>query len=142
MTLPTPTRRDYQRFCEVEGWTEVRSATGRKGRHHLIYEFTIADGRILRTRISHPPNRSDIGRGMFAHILRDQLQVSEEAFWTCVTDATPPDRGGRPSPEREPLPAELVHLLTVKARFTDDEVRAMTKAEAIEAAQRYWMGES
>ena len=142
MTLPTPTRRDHQRFCEVEGWTEVRSATGRKGRHHLTYEFTTADGRILRTRISHPPNRSDIGRRMFGHILRDQLQVSEEAFWTCVTDATLPDRGGRPSPEREPLPAELVHLLTVKARFTDDEVRAMTKAEAIEAAHRYWMGES
>ena len=110
--------------------------------HHLIYEFTIASGRILRTRISHPPNPSDIGRGMFAHILCDQLQVSEDVFWTCVTDATPPDRGGRPSPDREPLPAELVHLLTVKARFSDDEVRAMTKAEAIEAAQRYWMGES
>ena len=120
MTFPTPTRRDHQRFCEVEGWTEVRNATGRKGRHHLTYEFTIADG----------------------HILRDQLQVSEEAFWTCVNDGTAPERGGRPSPDREPLPAELVHLLTVKARFSDDEVRAMTKAEAIEAAQRYWMGES
>ena len=142
MAFPTPTRQNHQRFCEVEGWTQVRSASGRAGRHHLTYELTIGDGRILRTRISHPPNRSDIGRGMFAHILRDQLQVSEEGFWACVNDGTAPDRGGRPSPDREPLPAELVHLLTVKARFSDDEVRAMTKAEAIEAAQRYWMGES
>jgi len=29
----------------------------------------------------------------------------------------------------------------VRARFSDDEVRAMSKTEAVEAAQRYWMGE-
>lgn len=141
MSFPVPTRKDHQRFCEIEGWTEVGSATGRKGRHHTTYELAIGDGRVLRTRISHPPNRSDIGRGLFAHILRDQLDVSEEAFWTCVADGIPPDRGGRPATTREPLPAELVHLLTVKARFSDDDVRAMSKAEAIEAAQRYWTGE-
>ena len=142
MAFPTPSRQDHQRFCEVEGWTQVRSASGRAGRHYLTYELTIGDGRILRTRISRPPNRPDIGRGMFAHILRDQLQVSEDVFWACVNDGTAPDRGGRPSPDRGPLPAELVHLLTVKARFSDADVRAMSKAEAIEAAQRYWMGES
>jgi len=142
MSFPTPTRKDHQRFCEIEGWTEVDSATDRKGRLHITYELAIGDGRILRTRISHPPNRSDIGRGLFAHILRDQLNVSEEAFWTCVANGVPPDRGGRPALTREPLPAELVHLLTVKARFSDDDVRAMSKAEAIEAAQRYWTGES
>jgi len=141
MSFPTPTRKDHQRFCEIESWTEVGSATGRKGRHHITYELAIGDGRVLRTRTSHPPNRSDIGRGLFAHILRDQLAVSEEAFWTCVADGTPPDRGGRPATTREPLPAELVHLLTVKARFSDDDVRSMSKAEAIEAAQRYWTGE-
>jgi len=141
MSFPTPTRKDHQRFCEIEGWTEVGSATGRKGRRHITYEFAIGDGRILRTRISQTPNRSDIGRGLFAHILRDQLNVSEESFWTGVADGVPPDRGGRPATTREPLPAELVHLLTVKARFSDDDVRAMSKAEAIEAAQRYWSGE-
>lgn len=140
MPIPVPTCRDHQRFCEVEGWTQVRSATGRAGRHHLTYELAIGDGRILRTRISHPPNRSDIGRGMFMHILRDQLCVTEEEFWNCVTEGTPPVRDGQPIPEREPLPAELVHLLTVKARLSEDEVRSMTKLEAIEAAQRYWMG--
>ena len=140
MPFPVPTRRDHQRFCEVEGWTQVRGATGRAGRHHLTYELAIGDGRILRTRISNPPNRSDIGRGMFMHILREQLCVIEEEFWTCVTEGTPPVRDGRPIPQREPLPAELVHLLTVKARLSEDEVRSMTKSEAIEAAQRYWMG--
>jgi hypothetical protein len=29
----------------------------------------------------------------------------------------------------------------VKAQFSDDDVRAMSKTEAIEAAQRYWTGE-
>jgi hypothetical protein len=142
MSYPTPTRQDHQRFCEVEGWTEVRSATGRRGRHHIPYELILDDGRVLRTRISHPPNRPDIGRGLFAHVLRDQLHASEEAFWACVADGVVPDRGGRPSPTREPLPAELVHLLTVKARFSDAEVRAMTKGEAITAAQRYWSGDA
>ncbi len=138
MAFPPPTRQDHQQFCEVEGWAVVRSARGRKGRHHITYELAIGDGRVLRTRISHPPNRSDIGRGMFAHILRDQLCVSEQEFWACVKDGVSPDRGLRPLPDREPLPAELVHLLTTKAGFSNDEVRAMTKTEAIEAAQRHW----
>lgn len=97
---------------------------------------------MLRTRMSHPPNRSDIGRSMFAHILRDQLHVSEEAFWACINDGTLPDRGGGETPDRGLLPAELVHLLTVPARLPDNVVQAMTKTEAIETAHRYWTDET
>lgn len=79
---------------------------------------------------------------MFAHNLRDQLCVTEDEFWACVTYGALPDRCGRLVPEREPLPTQLVHLLTINAHFSDADVREMTKAEAIEAAQRYWRGES
>jgi hypothetical protein len=30
----------------------------------------------------------------------------------------------------------------MKAGFTDGDVRAMTKTEAVDAAQRFWIGES
>lgn len=42
------------------------------------------DGRVLRTRVSHPVDRTDYGKSLWSHILRDQLEVSEAQFWECV----------------------------------------------------------
>jgi hypothetical protein len=63
--------------------------------------------------------------------------VSEREFWTCVRDGTRPARGV-PEVPPEALPAEVVQLLTIRVGLTDSEVRAMTKAEAIERLNRYW----
>jgi hypothetical protein len=50
----------------------------RTGTHHVTYELDLPDGRILRTRISHPPGRTTYGpSSLWAHVPRDQLQVSE-----------------------------------------------------------------
>lgn len=59
----------------------------------MTYELTLHDGRVLRTRISHPVDRTVYGAAMWAHILRDQLDVEEAEFWACVLDGTLPDRG-------------------------------------------------
>jgi hypothetical protein len=134
---PVPTRADHDRFCHVEGWRRVRDARGRTGTHHVTYELDLPDGRILRTRVSHPPDRTDYGPSLFAHILRDQLAVSEAEFWACVRDGTPPDRGA-PSAPPSSLPADLVQLLVRRVGLAEDDVRRMTRAEAIERAQRYW----
>ena len=138
MTWPQPTRSDHNRFCRIEGWTPVRDARGRTGTHHVTYELGLPDGRILRTRISHPVDRKNYGRSMWKHILRDQLQVDEKAFWACVRDGIKPDRG-MPTPPAGALPAELVHLLISRVGLDERAVAAMSKEEAIARLQRYWV---
>lgn len=137
MTWPQPTRADHDQFCKIEGWRRVRDAQGRTGTHHVTYELDLPDGGVLRTRISHPPDRTDYGTGMWKHILRDQLCVDEARFWACVRDGSPPDRGAASVPAAA-LPADLVHLLISRVGLPEADVAAMTKPEAIERLQRFW----
>ncbi|MEU7916564.1 cytotoxic translational repressor of toxin-antitoxin stability system [Microbispora bryophytorum] len=140
MTWPQPTREDHERFCKAEGWRRIRDARGRTGTHHVTYELDLPAGGILRTRISHPPDRTTYGPSLWAHVLRDQLQVSEEEFWDCVRDGVVPDRGGPQAPP-EALPADLVHLLIHRVGLTDAEVARMSKDQALARLQRYWTAE-
>src|SRR5262245_44060439 len=103
MTWPQPTRQTHEKFCLVERWTQVRDARGRTGTHHVTYELGLTDGRILRTRISHPVDRTAYGSNIWGRILRDQLDVTETAFWQCVQEGIRPDRG-EPEVPAEALP--------------------------------------
>jgi hypothetical protein len=138
MTWPRPTREDHERFCQTEGWRRVRDARGRSGTHHVTHELGLPDGRVLRTPISHPVDRTGYGRSMWSHILRDQLQVDEATFWCCVQDKTVPDRG-MPTARAEALPAELVHLLIARVGMSEREVAAMTKEQAVARLHSYWI---
>jgi hypothetical protein len=141
MSWPQPTRKDHDEFCHVEGWRLVRSARGRTGTHHLTYELHLPDGRILRTRISRPVDRTDYGPSMWRHILRDQLQVTEAEFWACARDGARPDRGV-PLPHPRALPADLVRLLITKVGLAESEIASMTREEAIARLQRHWASET
>jgi hypothetical protein len=137
VTWSQPTRKDHEAFCQVEEWGRVRDARGRTGTHHVTYELNLIDGRILRTRISHPVDRSSYGRSMWSHILRDQLEVDEPQFWSCVRDGIKPDRG---TPERPAaaLPADLVHMLISRVHLDESKLVGMSKVEAVARLQRYW----
>lgn len=137
MSWPQPTRDDHDAFCRTEAWERVRDARGRTGTHHIIYELSLLDGRILRTRISHPIDRTTYGAGIWRHILRDQLQVDEEAFWRCVHDKIVPDRGVPTTPEQA-LPADLVHLLINRVGLNEAEVADMNRDDAIARLQEFW----
>lgn len=137
MTWPAPTREDHEAFCKTEGWQPVRDARGKTGTHHVTYELHLHDGRILRTRISHPVNRDTYGPSIWSHILRDQLDVDQAAFWGCVRGGIKPDRG-EPEAPAGALPADLVHLLLTRVRLGEAEVAAMSKDEAIARMQQYW----
>lgn len=139
MSHPAPTRADHEAFCKAEGWTLVRDARGRTGTHHVTYELALADGRILRTRISHPPDRTTYGSSIWSHILRDQLGVGADEFWACVRDGTLPGRSAPQVPERA-LPADLVWQLVTKWRVPADEVAQMTRDEAVERLTIFWQG--
>ena len=134
---PTPTRADHDRFCRIEGWQRVRDARGRKGTHHITYELALPDGQVLRTRVSHPPDRTDYGPSLFAHILRDQLHVTADEFWACVKGDERPDRAGSVTRE-DSLPADLVHLLINRVGLSEVSVGAMSRQAAIERINRYW----
>ncbi|MFB9234461.1 hypothetical protein ACFFWC_02735 [Plantactinospora siamensis] len=141
MTWPQPTRQAHDRFCQVEGWARIRDSRGRTGTHHVTYELVLKDGRVLRTRISHPVDRTTYGPSIWSHILRDQLDVTDREFWSCARDGIRPDRG-EPVVPAEALPAELVHLLIHRVRLDPAEVAAMTKQQAVERMNRYWAEES
>ena len=137
MAHPAPTREDHRAFCRAEGWEEVRSARGGHVGHRLTYELSLPDGRILRTRISHPPGRQTYAARLWSHILREQLAVDEATFWACVRDGVTPARSiARPQPRG--IPSDLFHLLTTTARLPVADVQRMTRDEAIAAAQRFW----
>lgn len=132
-----PTRSDHQAFCETEGWTQVRTAKGKSGGHHVTYELAQPDGAVLRTRISHPPDRSTYGKALWTYVLRDQLQVTEDEFWACVRHGTSPNRG-QPAPRQAALPASLVHQLVVRFHVPESEVAEMTKQQAIQRLAHLW----
>lgn len=137
MTWPQPTRETHEKFCVVEGWTRVRDTRGRTGTHHATYELGLKDGRTLRTRISHPVDRTAYGPSIWSHILRDQLQVIEDEFWACVQDGIKPDRG-EPEIPAGVLPAELVYLLINRVGLDEAAVATMTKDEAVGRLNQYW----
>lgn len=137
MTWPQPTRQFHEKFCQVENWTPVRNARGRTGTHHVTYELGLTDGRILRTRISHPVDRTTYGPSIWSHMLHDQLEVVDADFWRCVHEGVKPNRG-EPEMPAEALPAELVHLLINRVGIDEAAVAAMTKDEAVARLNQYW----
>lgn len=137
MTWPAPTRQAHEVFCTTEGWQQVRNAPGQAVSHHATYELQLHDGRILRTRISHPVSRETYGPSMWSHILKEQLDVDQATFWACVQDGKKPDRG-EPEPPSRALPADLVHLLLTQVHLSEPEVAAMSREEAIARMQQYW----
>ena len=139
MSFSAPTRADHQKFCEREGWTRVRTARGKTGTHNITFELTLPDGRVLRTRISHPPDRSTYGRALWGHILRDQLDVTEDVFWACVRDKVVPARATA-TQAGAGIPAALVHQL-LRHGVPETEVAKMTRADALRRLNELWSGE-
>lgn len=133
------TRQDHETFVTVEGWEQVRNARGTRGSHHVTYELVTALGDVLRTRISHPPNRTTYGAELWSHILRDQLKVSGAEFWNCVDNKVAPDRGAPPQPTGA-LPVQLVYQLIHTVGLPEDEVARMSRQEAISRLNDYWSG--
>lgn len=132
-------RRQHQKFCDVEGWTEVRNARGGTVRHHLTYELPLASGDILRTRISRPANRDRYGPNLWSAILRDQLQVTEAEFWQCVDKGIKPPRPGAAEElSGRAIPAGLAYQLIHSVGLNEHEVSSMTLEEAVALITAYW----
>ncbi len=130
---------DLWKFCKDDRWDEVTTPRGKTG-DHFRFEKTLADGSILRTKVSH--GQGTYGADLFKHILRDQLQVTAEQFWTAVDKGIAPRRPGeQPSvgPQAR-LPYHLVANLVRKAGYDIGAVRGMTAEQAVAAWQSWLTG--
>jgi len=133
-------RDDHEKFCVTEQWELVVNARGKPVRHHATYRLVLADGRILRTRISRPVDRSTYSASIWNHILLDQLMVGDDEFWACVEEGVLPARGAVSVPGSA-LPLALVWQLTHTAGISEAAVAGMTKEQAVQALNDYWMSQ-
>ncbi|GAA1856334.1 hypothetical protein GCM10009715_00130 [Paeniglutamicibacter psychrophenolicus] len=133
-------RDDHEKFCLTERWELLMNARGKPVRHHATYRLVLDDGRILRTRISRPVDRTTYSASIWNHILQDQLMVDEEEFWACVEGGVLPPRGAVHEPSMA-LPLALVWQLTRTAGIAEELVAKMTKEQAVQALNEYWMSQ-
>lgn len=131
-------RDDHEKFCLTEQWELVVNARGKPVRHHATYRLILPDGRILRTRISRPVDRTTYSGSIWNHILQDQLLVSDDEFWACVEDGVLPARSA-PAEPASALPLTLVWQLIHTVGLDENVVAGMTKEQAVQAINDYWM---
>ncbi|MFB9165793.1 MULTISPECIES: cytotoxic translational repressor of toxin-antitoxin stability system [Arthrobacter] len=124
----------------TEKWELVVNARGKPVRHHTTYRLALKDGRILRTRISRPVDRTTYSASIWNHVLQDQLTVEDDLFWACVEDGVLPARGTASVPESA-IPLALVWQLTRTAGIDEAVVARMTKEQAVQAINDYWMSQ-
>ncbi len=139
LTSRAGSRREHQRFCEIEGWQEGRNSRGKPTQHHITYELLLDDASVLRTRISRPANTEVYGKSMWSHILSDQLHVTEAEFWDCVDNKNPPRRNSAPgSSDSITLPAQLAYQLVHSLKLTNAQIASLTLEEAMRLLAEYW----
>lgn len=139
MTFHAASRREHQRFCEIEGWDEVRNSRGKTTQHRITYELLLGDGSILRTRISRPANTEAYGKNLWSHILDDQLHITEPEFWECVDNKNPPDRAPVTArPDSTTLPAQLAYQLVHTLNLTSEVIASLTLEEAVKLMAEHW----
>jgi hypothetical protein len=128
----------HRKFVETEGWTETGTArrAGATGDHRR-YTLTLVTGDVLATRVSHGPGQMNDPK-LVAHILRDQLVVTESDFWACVEDGIlPPRPQAEMGPSNEALDAKLVRNLIRKVGLTESQIAGLSKSEAVARWQEF-----
>ena len=135
---PAPDRDAHHRFCQIEGWIEVTSATGSPVRHHQTFELVLDDRSIMRTRISRPVDRTSYSRSMWSHILREQLAVSADEFWACVRNGVVPPRSVVAQPDPRALPLHVMNELITRLGMQPEAAGRLSRAQAAEAIAGYW----
>ncbi|MFC8044541.1 cytotoxic translational repressor of toxin-antitoxin stability system [Nocardia sp. NPDC057353] len=137
---PPGTKKAHNTFCRNDNWTQVRNAKGGVVGHHSTWELHLADGRMLRTRISRPMDNTTYGARMWCQILKDQLEVNEAQFWACVKDGTRPPRvtGAVTIPDKEPIPLGVAEKLMRLVGLDPDEIEKLTKEQAVARLDAFW----
>lgn len=131
--MRTPTKREFLRVLEVEGWTDKGAVAGRKTGNHLRFVFTTPRGERLYTMVPHGTKPVE-NANHFQYVLREQLQISADEFWLAVDKGIAPTRPA-PNPVQEErrgsIDIKLSANLIRKVGLTPRELARMTPAEAV-----------
>lgn len=124
----------------AEGWVLEPNRARRRSKvgDHWRYRKVTRDGRTLSTKVSHSV-REEIGPSLFRHILRDQLEVTEDAFWAVVRGR--PEIAAALAPAPVPIAGWLVERLIFTVGMAEEEVGGLTQEEALAAWQEYRLRE-
>lgn len=132
-----PTYQELMRFVQVEGWEDKDKKAGKKKGDHHRYVFTTPTGERLYTRVSHGKGQI-YNPNLFEHILRDQLGIDENQFWTAVDRGVKPVRPSPTSIQTSgALDAKLVRNLITKVKVSPNQLEGMTEQEAINLWQEW-----
>jgi hypothetical protein len=129
--VKTPTWGEIEQFCRIDGWRESRRTD------HVFYEKVLADGTVLRTHRSFAGGKT-MSPGRFKAILRNQLQVSEDDFWTALETKEPVARPSDPPEEEAAFPAYLVRVLKDDLHLSEAEVAELSREEAQRLVHQHW----
>jgi hypothetical protein len=123
-------------FCRIDGWEEVDQG---RSPDHRYYRLVLDDGSVLETRVSHS-SRKTMSPGRWKAILRDQLQVSDDDFWTALRTKEAVRRPGAPPAEEEikQVPAWVVAVLSSRLGMAPADIARLGRDRAIQLAQETW----
>jgi hypothetical protein len=130
--MRTPTWREVEEFCRIDGWRPLRST------NHTFHQKVLPDGTVLETHASFSGDKT-MSPGRFALILRTQLKVSQDDFWEALRTGRPVKRPSAPLPAAPPAVTPWV-ANALKRQFgkTDEEIAAMDPAEAERFVRDRW----
>jgi hypothetical protein len=79
---------------------------------------------------------------MWSHILRDQLQVSADVFWSCAKDGVVPARSAEPTRDPKAIPLYLLDELINRVGMPPELAVKLSPQQATEAIAQYWKEQS
>lgn len=76
---------------------------------------------------------------MESHILKNQLDVTAEEFWDCVSHGNKPDRGESAADvPKTALPADLMYQLVPTLGLEADEIEGLSLDDAVQRLTEHW----
>jgi hypothetical protein len=121
---------ELEQFCQIDGWEQIRETD------HIFWQKVLPSGEVLQTHRSFSANKT-FSQNVFGLILRDQLRVSREAFWTALQTGEPVHRPV-PVDEAPPTyPGWMIEGLLAQG-VTEDQIREWTPAEAQTQLEELW----
>lgn len=137
-----PTFRDLKTYLERDGgWEEIPDLARCRRRvgDYWRYRKTLADGTVLRTKVSHSLG-DEIGPDLLSHIVRDQLRTTMDHFRDVLAERTR-DEGAPAEEQTESIPGWLVTRLIYTVGLPEAEVRRMSAEQARARWERFTRGE-
>jgi len=135
VTAAAPSWGEIEEFLKIDGWRQLPSA-GRSS--HVFFEKVLDDGRVLQTHVSHSRDKRP-SPGRFSVMLREQIEISREQFWTALTSGEAVDRPAAAEAEH-PVEHEawVVAVLAGQLHMSAGEIEVLDHDAARQLVYDFW----